>query len=101
MEGVNFRPDNSNRTMGMWLRQFIDLAGWREAIKNKPIVILFPQTYISEKNYPFNPSGCWDWFGWTGSGYSTKLGQETSWLMHFLDQFSKNPRTFLLEDVTE
>jgi hypothetical protein len=100
VRGVNFKPDNSKRAMGMWLRQFIELAGWKEAIKNKPLMVVFPQTYISEKNYPFNPSGCWDWYGWTGSGYSTKQGQETAWLMGFLSQFSKNPTMYLLEDVT-
>lgn len=100
IKGVTHTPDNSKRAKGMWLRQFIELGGWKEAIQAKPIMIVFPQTQISEINYPFNPSGCWDWYGWTGPEYATKSGVETQWLFDFIKQVSKQPSGWILEDVT-
>lgn len=70
-------------------------ADYAETEKNK-LMIYFPQTMISAKNYPGNPKGCWDWYGWTGSNYATNEGQETKWLMQQIDEIKKNPLSFVI-----
>jgi len=44
--------------------------GWAEANR---IVVLYPQVGASWLA-PFNPDGCWDWWGYTGPDYATRNG---------------------------
>ena len=43
--------------------------GWAEA---NAIVILYPQARSSR--VPYNPKGCWDWWGYSGPQYASKKG---------------------------
>ena len=43
------------------------LAAWAGANR---LVMLFPQTQRTTAN----PNGCWDWWGFTGVDYASKLG---------------------------
>jgi hypothetical protein len=27
-----------------------------------------------QRGFPYNPRGCWDWWGYTGTDYATKTG---------------------------
>ncbi|OFZ28307.1 MAG: hypothetical protein A2622_04185 [Bdellovibrionales bacterium RIFCSPHIGHO2_01_FULL_40_29] len=77
--------------------KFAQFSGYSEyAIKNN-IMILYPQTWITEDNYPYNPKGCWDWFGWTNENYATNQGLETSWLMQLIRSVKNNPTQHLLK----
>jgi poly(3-hydroxybutyrate) depolymerase len=40
------------------------------------IVVLYPQVNASAA--PFNPQGCWDWWGYTGFRFQTKSGLQLS-----------------------
>lgn len=73
-------------------------SGYLEYAEENDLMILFPQTWITEKNYPYNPHGCWDWFGWTGDNYATNQGSETKWLMSFIQAIAANPRSHILTD---
>ncbi len=73
-------------------------AEYAEDVSNN-VMILFPQTQITSANYPANPNGCWDWFGWTGSDYATNKGSETSWLNTYIQQIRQNPRALVMNQV--
>jgi hypothetical protein len=38
------------------------------------IIVLYPQ--VNASTVPFNPDGCWDWFGYTGPDYALKSGSQ-------------------------
>lgn len=38
------------------------------------IVVLYPQ--VNASTLPFNPQGCWDWYGYTGADYALKSGSQ-------------------------
>jgi len=38
------------------------------------ILVLYPQ--VNASTVPFNPQGCWDWFGYTGMDYAVKSGAQ-------------------------
>jgi poly(3-hydroxybutyrate) depolymerase len=74
-------------------------AGYLDYVEKNKLIVLFPQTWISPENYPLNPKGCWDWYGWTGSNYATNQGAEASWLMAWIQQIRKNPKAFIGTDA--
>lgn len=50
-------------------------TGLNEYADSNDLVILYPQTKKSMVS-PFNPNGCWDWWGYTGAGYATQAGAQ-------------------------
>lgn len=76
--------------------KFVVNAGYIDYAEKNNLMILFPQTWITEENYPYNPKGCWDWFGWTGSNYATTQGTEAAWLSKYISEVSKNPAQFII-----
>ncbi|MBN3817870.1 depolymerase [Paraburkholderia sp. Se-20369] len=38
------------------------------------IVVLYPQ--VDASDVPYNPQGCWDWWGYTGQDYALKSGAQ-------------------------
>lgn len=40
------------------------------------ILVLYPQ--VNATSVPYNPDGCWDWFGYTGPNYALKSGLQMS-----------------------
>jgi hypothetical protein len=52
-------------------------AGYNRWADANRIVVLYPQV---EKSWfwPFNPQGCWDWWGYTGPDYATRDGAQLS-----------------------
>lgn len=77
------------------LKFVLDSDYLKYAEKNQ-LMILFPQTWITEKNYPYNPKGCWDWFGWTNDKYATNDGIETKWMSEWIKNISENPKDFII-----
>eukprot|EP00948_MAST-09A_sp_MAST-9A-sp1_P001289 g1289.t1 len=63
---------------------FITGSGYLEWAESNGIITIFPQA----KSSLLNPKGCWDWWGFTGPGYSSKIGIQVNVvykiLMHFL-----------------
>lgn len=78
------------------LLKFVLDSGYIDYAEANDLMILFPQTWITEKSYPYNPKGCWDWFGWTGEQYATKKGAESKWLMSFIRSIAENPTARIL-----
>lgn len=83
----------------MGARIFAERAGYAEYAENRKnrLMIYFPQTRITTENYPANPKGCWDWYGWTNSDYATNKGSEAQWLIQQMESIQKNPRSFITE----
>jgi poly(3-hydroxybutyrate) depolymerase len=53
---------------------FARRAGYLAAADAGGIVVLFPQ--IEPSYQPLNPNGCWDWWGYSGDAYATRLGPQ-------------------------
>eukprot|EP00828_Plagiopyla_frontata_P006346 TRINITY_DN1274_c0_g1_i3.p1 TRINITY_DN1274_c0_g1~~TRINITY_DN1274_c0_g1_i3.p1 ORF type:complete len:337 (+),score=50.28 TRINITY_DN1274_c0_g1_i3:128-1138(+) len=49
-----------------------ELNGWAEA---NNIIVIYPQVATSEF-YPYNPEGCFDWWGYTDTYYPTQQGPQ-------------------------
>lgn len=58
--------------------------GWAEA---NDLVVLYPQVAAS----PFNPLGCWDWWGYTGPDYATRDGKQVAAVMALVDSLADAP----------
>jgi len=83
-------------------------GGYGQYAEGNDLMILFPQTQITAKNYPENPKGCWDWFGWTavdsvssegqGAGrfYATNRGREPRWLNDLAQRVQADAKNLLL-----
>lgn len=78
------------------LLKFALNSGYIDYAEKNNIMILFPQTWITEANYPYNPKGCWDWYGWTGANYATVNGAEPQWLMEYIKNIKTAPKTYIL-----
>jgi len=60
-------------------------AGYNPWAESNNIIILYPQTMANA----LNPDACWDWWGFTGSDYATKLGYQIATLKNMLDFYAK------------
>jgi poly(3-hydroxybutyrate) depolymerase len=61
--------------------RFVREAGYLRWADTNRIVVLFPQTTTGI----LNPNACWDWWGYTGPTYATKLGLQVSAVRAMLD----------------
>lgn len=52
--------------------------GWAEA---NNFIVFYPQA----KATPLNPNGCWDWWGFTGIDYASKLGVQVQAVKNMAD----------------
>lgn len=73
-------------------------SGYIKYAEKNNLIIIFPQTWITEANFPYNPKGCWDWFGWTTDKYATNGGHETKWLDNWIKNVSQNPKEYVISD---
>lgn len=54
---------------------FVRDGGYGRAADRHGVVVLFPQVAASYLA-PFNPKGCWDWWGYTGKDYLSRRGSQ-------------------------
>lgn len=90
-------PEIEDKTNKYGLLKFVMDAGYIDYAEKNNLMILFPQTWITSNNYPYNPKGCWDWFGWTGENYATNTGSEAKWLMDFIHSVASNPKKHIMQ----
>jgi poly(3-hydroxybutyrate) depolymerase len=50
-------------------------AGYNQWADSNGIIVLYPQT-VATTLKPFNPKGCWDWWGYNGPDYAFKDGAQ-------------------------
>jgi poly(3-hydroxybutyrate) depolymerase len=54
---------------------FYNKSSYNDWADSNRLIVLYPQVNKSSP-VPFNPEGCWDWFGYTGALYATKSGPQ-------------------------
>ncbi len=89
-------PYIEQKKNGMAGLKFAQASGYLDYVEANDLMVLFPQTDITELNYPLNPKGCWDWYGWTGADYATNRGVEPTWLMAWIQDIRKAPQSFII-----
>jgi poly(3-hydroxybutyrate) depolymerase len=62
-------------------------TGLNEYADTNQLVVLYPQTDKSAMA-PFNPNGCWDWWGYSGENYATKQGPQMAAIKQLIDALS-------------
>jgi len=67
-------------------KAFIEKSGLNEWADNNNILVLYPQTIASI--LPYNPAGCWDWWGYTGSNYAVKSAPQMRAIMNMVHQIT-------------
>lgn len=63
---------------------FARKAGYNRWADANRIVVLYPQVARSHV-WPFNPKGCWDWWGYSGENYATRDGAQLATIRRMLD----------------
>lgn len=54
--------------------QFYKDTGYNNWADNNKLLVLYPQ--VNKSDNPYNPKGCWDWWGYSGSNYAVKSGAQ-------------------------
>jgi poly(3-hydroxybutyrate) depolymerase len=68
--------------------QFARLSGYNRWADTNRIIVLYPQAVPSALP-TYNPNGCWDWWGYTGTNYHTKEGAQMRAVKAMLDRLSE------------
>lgn len=58
-------------------------TGYNRWADTNDILVLYPQ--VNASTIPFNPQGCWDWFGYTGLNYAVKSGAQLAAIKAMVD----------------
>ncbi len=66
---------------------FVRNAGYNRWADTNGIVVLYPQT-AATWSFPFNPKGCWDWWGFTGDAYATRDGVQVRAVKRMLERLA-------------
>jgi poly(3-hydroxybutyrate) depolymerase len=70
-------------------------AGYNEWADTNDLIVLYPQTIASGRynnpasSIPYNPNGCWDWWGYTGESYARKDGPQIAAIEAMLRALAK------------
>lgn len=93
-----FGDNSSYDGKGIWSKPYPKMGDtiWKNSGLNKwadtnNFIILYPQ---AKKSYaPFNPKGCWDWWGYINSGgaydYATKNGPQMKGIMKMMERLAE------------
>jgi hypothetical protein len=72
--------------------EFVRKAGYNEWADQHDMIVLYPQ--VAERAIddgmvvPFNPRGCWDWWGYTGTDYAVKSGVQITAIIAMVDRLA-------------
>jgi poly(3-hydroxybutyrate) depolymerase len=69
---------------GLIQEQLVKESGVDEWADTNDIVVLYPQTTTSLSN----PAGCWDWWGYTGSGYPLRGAPQMAAIIAMVDRIT-------------
>jgi poly(3-hydroxybutyrate) depolymerase len=68
--------------------RFVREAGYNRWADTNRLIVLYPQA-IARYWWVYNPRGCWDWWGYTGSGYATKDGAQIRAVLGMVDRLGQ------------
>jgi poly(3-hydroxybutyrate) depolymerase len=77
-----------HQTLGEIGEAFVQHAGYLEWAEANGIIVLFPQVTDSAV-IPLNPEGCWDWWGYTGEDFATRLAPQILTVMSMIKALQK------------
>jgi poly(3-hydroxybutyrate) depolymerase len=66
---------------------FVRGAGYNAWADANRLVVLYPQARATW-GMPWNPYGCWDWWGYTGPGYATRAGVQVRAIHAMLERIA-------------
>jgi poly(3-hydroxybutyrate) depolymerase len=73
-------------------RRFVEGAGYNTWADTNRLIVLYPQTVarsgpaLGSWKTLFNPKGCWDWWGYSGSDYHSRDGVQIRAIKGMLEQ---------------
>lgn len=75
--------------------RFYQHAGYNELAETNRLIVLYPQAHIS-KGIPFNPQGCWDFWGYSNGEnsadtFATRSAPQMAAVMAMLDRLGQKP----------
>jgi poly(3-hydroxybutyrate) depolymerase len=73
---------------------FVRNAGYNGWAAAHDTIVLYPQVQSSAPTLiawwaPFNPNGCWDWWGHTGTDYAVKTGVQIRAIIAMVDRLTQ------------
>jgi poly(3-hydroxybutyrate) depolymerase len=71
--------------------EFAEGAGYNRWAEGNRLVVLYPQVRASF--WPYNPRGCWDWWGYTGPEYHTREGAQVKAVMAMVARLSEERKS--------
>jgi len=69
--------------------KFYAQTGYNEWADSNRILVLYPQ--VNKSLVPFNPEGCWDWWGYTGPAYADKGSTQMKAIMRMVGRLAQRP----------
>ena len=67
--------------------QFYSDTGYNNWADNNNILVLYPQ--VNKSQSPYNPQGCWDWWGYTGKNYAYKSSRQMKAIMAMVNRLAQ------------
>ncbi len=69
--------------------QFYTDTGYNNWADSNNILVLYPQ--VNKSTTPFNPQGCWDWWGYTGGNYAYKSSPQMKAIVKMVNRLTQQP----------
>ncbi len=69
---------------------FVRAAGYNRWAATYHLVVLYPQVAPS-RALPFNPLGCWDWWGYTGANYTSRSAPQLAAVHAMVEALALTP----------
>jgi hypothetical protein len=67
--------------------KFYTETGYNNWADSNKILVLYPQ--VNKSTIPFNPQGCWDWWGYTGTNYAYKSSRQMKAIKAMVNRLSQ------------
>jgi poly(3-hydroxybutyrate) depolymerase len=64
--------------------KFYTETGYNNWADNNNILVLYPQ--VNKSDTPYNPQGCWDWWGYSGDDYFSREGKQMRAVKAMIDR---------------
>jgi poly(3-hydroxybutyrate) depolymerase len=71
--------------------KFVTQSGIDEWADTNKIIVLYPYAVPAPGPFPYNPNGCWDWWGYDDANYSLKSGTQTSIVYRMVQRVTGSP----------
>jgi poly(3-hydroxybutyrate) depolymerase len=71
--------------------RFVTESGIDEWADTNKIIVLYPYAVSAPGPSPYNPNGCWDWWGYDDPNYSVKNGTQLSIVYRMVQRVTGSP----------